>query len=256
MASLKFHLLFVSLTLLGNFSLADAAPEPDGKAIIEAMINNLRDRQNISQYEMAIERPKWTRSLQLKVWDSRAEQKVFIAIQAPAKEKDKTFLRIGYNLWMYLPDVEKVIKIPSSMMLQPWMGSDFTNDDLVKEGSYIDDYSHEIVGTGERDGLTVFQIKLTPKPHAPVIWGSVVFWVRQDPYLPLQQNFYNEAGELIKELQFTVFKKMSERLMPTVWTMNNIRKTGERTILKLNEIEFMKEGIDENVFTQSHLKNP
>lgn len=233
------------------------AEETEGKKIIEAMIQNLRDQQNVTHYEMTIQRPRWTRTVDLKVWDNRADKKVFILIESPAKERGKTFLRLDYNLWMYLPDVEKAIKIPSSMMLQPWMGSDFSNDDLVKESSYIEDYTHKIQGRESHDGVKVTKIKLLPKPHAPVVWGSVVFWVREKPYLPVRQSFYSEKEDLIKELRFTVFKKIDNRLIPTVWTMNPVKKEGEQTILRMKDIDFLPKGsIDESVFTKRNLKHP
>ncbi len=252
------HFRFIAFFLfvaLGGFQV-QAAPL-EAEQIVTQMIDNLRARANLSHYEVTIERPRWKRTLSLKAWDHRGEKKVFLLITQPAKEKGKGFLRIDYNLWTYLPEVEKIIKIPASMMLQPWMGSDFSNDDLVKESSYTEDYTHEIIGTETIEGVPVTRIKLLPKPHAPVVWGSVVFWVRSKPYLPMRQHFYNEKGELVKELTFSVFKKMDNRLLPTVWIMNPVRKPQERTILKLKEIDFVSGGqINPSIFTKQNLKNP
>ena len=165
----------------------------DGKIVIERMTQKLRGHTNISEYEMTVQRPNWTRSVRVKIWDDRSKKKLFVRILEPAKDAGTAFLRIGYNLWNYLPSVEKVMKIPPSMMLQPWMGSDFTNDDLVKESSYVDDYDQQIVGTETRAGETVQKIELIPHPQAPVVWGKVIYWVRKDD-LPVEEQFLDEHG--------------------------------------------------------------
>src|SRR3990167_6083947 len=175
------------LTGLLFLALFPAPVHADGKKIIERMIHKMRGRINVAEYEMTIVRPSWSRMVKLKAWDDRGRKRVFIRILEPPKEAGTTFLRLGYNLWNYLPKVEKVMKIPPSLMLQPWMGSDFTNDDLVKESSYIDDYDHKIVGREERDGLPVLRIELIPHPEAPVVWGKVIFWVREKDNLPLEE---------------------------------------------------------------------
>src|SRR6185436_746581 len=166
----------------------------------EKMIHKLRGHVNVAEYSMTVTRPSWTRALKMKVWDDRTHSRVFVRISEPAKEAGTSFLRLGYNLWNYLPSVEKVMKIPPSMMLQAWMGSDFSNDDLVKESSYIDDYTHEITGTEDQSGLKVFKIELTPRPNAPVVWGKVIFWVRDKDDLPVCEQFIDERGRLIKDL--------------------------------------------------------
>ncbi len=229
------------------------ADDPQAKALVEQMIDRLRGHTNVSLHEMTVKRPSWSRTMKLKSWDDRKNKKVFIRILEPPKDQGTSFLRIGYNLWSYLPKVEKIMKIPPSMMLQAWMGSDFTNDDLVKESSYIDDYGHKILSEEKKDGKTVVQVELNPKPNAPVVWGKVLFWIWKEEHLPTEQSFYDEKGKLIKNLKFSEFKKMDGVLFPSVWEMKNMAKEGESTSLKTLSIDFdPSPPISDSIFTQQH----
>ncbi|QQR79916.1 MAG: outer membrane lipoprotein-sorting protein [Deltaproteobacteria bacterium] len=236
-------------------SLSKAGPALDGKAIITKMIERMRSHVNVSEYEMTVQRPQWTRSFKMKVWDHRLNKKVFVRILEPAKDKDISFLRIDYNLWNYLPSVEKVMKIPPSMMLQPWMGSDFSNDDLVKESSYIDDYDHTVVGNEVVDGLKVIKIDLVPHANAPVVWGKVVYWVREKDNLPVRQQFIDEGGTLIKDLVYSDFKVLDGALLPTRWEMTPVQKQGQKTTLILNSIDFdPRPPLADSIFTEKNLR--
>ena len=173
----------------------------------------------------------------------------------PAKDRGTSFLRLGYNLWNYLPSVEKVLKIPPSMMLQPWMGSDFTNDDLVKESSYIDDYDHQIVAKETRDGIPVLKIELIPHPNAPVVWGKVIYWVREKDDLPIEEHFIDERGNLIKDLVFSDFKTLDGVFLPTRWEITPVTKQGQKTTLRLLSIKFDPvPPVAESVFTEKNLR--
>ncbi|MBI2981641.1 MAG: outer membrane lipoprotein-sorting protein [Deltaproteobacteria bacterium] len=228
----------------------------DGKPVIERMIQKLRAHSNISEYEMMITRPAWTRTIGLKVWDDRAKARVFVRLLAPPKDAGTSFLRVGYNLWNYLPKVEKVMKIPPSMMLQPWMGSDFTNDDLVKESSYVDDYDHKIVGHEVREGEKIIEVELTPKPNAPVVWGRVIYRLREKDSLPVEQQFIDERGRLIKVLVFREFKLMDGVIHPLFWEMENRQKEGQKTTIRLLNVDFdPMPPIPESVFTERNLRS-
>ncbi len=212
--------------------------EKAAKNLITQMIQKMRGHVNISYYEMTVQRPSWTRTIKMRVWDDRTKRRVFVRILEPAKDRGTSFLRLGYNLWSYLPSVEKVVKIPPSMMLQPWMGSDFTNDDLVKESSYIDDYDHHIQSKKRRDGLMTVQIELAPHPNAPVVWGKVIFWVREKDHLPVEQQFLNERGELVKDLKFWDYKIQDGVLFPSRWEMTPVLKPGQKTTIQVVSIDF------------------
>jgi outer membrane lipoprotein-sorting protein len=228
---------------------------PQAKDVIEKMIHRLRGHVNVADYQMTVQRPSWTRTLAMKVWDDRTHSRVFVRITDPAKEAGTSFLRLGYNLWSYLPSVEKVMKIPPSMMLQPWMGSDFTNDDLVKESSYIDDYDHVITATEEEGGQRILKVELMPKPNAPVVWGKVIFWIREKDDIPTRQQFLDEKGRVIKDLSFQDLKMMDGVLLPTRWEMSPVLKEGQKTTLLLNAIDFDPvPPVPDSVFTEKNLK--
>ena len=248
----------IALILLMIFSLsqAHATQIPLAKALVTEMVEKLRGHTNVSVYELTVTRPTWSRTTTLKVWDARGSNHLLLRILDPAKDKGIGFLRRDYNLWMYMPKVEKTIKIPPSMMLQPWMGSDFANDDLVKESSYIDDYTHHIEGEEVLDGQKVWRIELLPKPQAPVVWGKLLLWLRQADRLPVRQQYFSEAGELIRDLRFKEIKVLDGVSIPTVWEMTPVKKPGNATRLVLKEIDFDPfPAIPETVFTEQHLKS-
>src|SRR5574341_2176164 len=140
---------------------------------------------------MSVTTPRWQRTLSLRAWMERPKRS-FIRIMTPAKEAGIGSLRIGAEMWNYLPNVERTIKIPPSMMMQPWMGSDFTNDDLVKESSVVDDYTHRVLAAESVAGAPVYVIEAIPKPEAAVVWGKIVFRVRKSDFIPIAVEYYDE----------------------------------------------------------------
>lgn len=249
---------FLCLLFLGVSTFA--ADEKEAHDRIERMVHKMRGHVNVSLYQMTVTRPNWTRSIKMRVWDDRSHKRVFVRILEPAKDQGTSFLRVDYNLWNYLPSVEKVMKIPPSMMLQPWMGSDFTNDDLVKESSYVDDYDHQTVAHESRDGLgqialPVVKIEMIPHPRAPVVWGKVIFWIREKDDLPVEHQFLDERGRLIKKLLFSDFKVQDGVLLPATWEMKSVLKEGQKTTLEMLSVDFDPvPPIPESVFTERNLR--
>ncbi len=240
----------VLLALL--FSPVVAAGSLSGQDIVQRVEDLLWGRTSEGRYEMRITTPHWQRILQLRVWMDRPE-KTFIRILSPAKEAGTASLRIGNEMWNYLPKVERTIKIPPSMMLQPWMGSDFTNDDLVKESSIIDDYTHELAAEEARDGVAVYRIESIPRPEAAVVWGKLVYEVRRDDLMPLRLSYYDERGRLIKVLSFGEVREMGGRTLPTRWEMRPVEKPGNATVIRLLEVRF-DVPIDRRIFTLRNLR--
>ena len=150
------------------------AQPSEGREILDKVEKLLWGSTVQGEYEMTIATPRWQRTIGLRLWMDRPRRS-FVRIVSPAKEAGIGSLRIGTEMWNYLPNVERIVKIPPSMMLQPWMGSDFTNDDLVKESSILEDYTHEVIGTVQLDSETVVQIEAVPKPDAAVVWGRIVY---------------------------------------------------------------------------------
>jgi len=225
---------------------------PDGREIVSSVEMLLWGRTSDGEYEMTITTPHWSRTLILRSWMQRPD-KTFVRILSPKKEAGIASLRIKSEMWNYLPKIERVIKIPPSMMLQPWMGSDFSNDDLVKESSMVDDYLHRIDATETQGGVSVYRITSTPRPEAAVVWGKLVYRVREHDLMPLSQQYYDERGELIKELTFSDVQVMGGRRIPTRWIMKPATKPGNMTEIRINKVRF-DQPIPESTFTLRNLR--
>ena len=232
--------------------LSSYAQESDAKAMIERVETLLWGKTMQGEIEMAISTLRWQRTLRLNIWMNRPARS-FVRVTAPAKEAGIGSLRIASEMWNYLPSVERVVKIPPSMMLQPWMGSDFTNDDMVKESSAVNDYTHKIVGTEIVDGKPVYQIESLPKPDAAVVWGKVIYLIRKEDAIPIRQSFFSERGELIRVLTFSDIKIMDGRLMPTRWEMRPVSKPENSTVVTLKAARYDRP-IDPEIFTQRNLQ--
>ncbi|ODV10052.1 MAG: outer membrane lipoprotein-sorting protein [Rubrivivax sp. SCN 70-15] len=228
------------------------AEEPSGRAIIERSEALLWGRTLQGRYEMTITTPRWQRTLGLRVWIERPRRS-FVRIESPAKEAGIGSLRIGAQMWNYLPAVERTIKIPPSMMLQPWMGSDFTNDDLVKESSVLDDYVHERLDDATFDGQPAYQVRATPKPDAAVVWGRIALWARRGDFVPLAQQYHDERGQLVRTLSFSDVRPVGGRNVPTRWEMQPADTPSQRTTVILKDAVYDQPIADE-VFSQRHLQ--
>ncbi len=208
---------------------------------------------------MIIKKKRWRkpRTIKMKFWEvKRAENepgKSFILITDPVSEAGKGFLKIGNEMWSYFPNVNTTTKIPPSMMLQNWMGSDFTNDDLVRESSIVLDYTHRTLDTETQNGVKLTTIELIPKPDAPVTWGKIVITVREEDAIPTRQEYYNEKGKLVRVMTFEDIKVMSGQKLPTKWTMIPKDKPGDGTVIIVNDMKF-DAGIDPQTFTMANLR--
>ena len=161
-----------------------------------------------------------------------------VRVQAAAREAGTATLMADENIWNYLPKVDRTMKIPSSMMGGAWMGSHFTNDDLVRESQLTEDYDIELAFEGDRDGTAVWELRLTPKPEAAVIWGHLEYQVRQGDDMPLWARFYDEDGDLVRTMAYSEFTEFGGRLVPAVMDMHPTDKPGERTTVRYDDLEF------------------
>ncbi|MBZ0108779.1 MAG: outer membrane lipoprotein-sorting protein [Candidatus Scalindua rubra] len=246
-------ILLIVLLIVMACSLRVYASELDATDIVRHSDDLMRGDSRSGTYSMKIITSRWERELTLLV-RSQGRDKMFIRILAPAKEAGIGTLRIKNEMWNYLPNVEKTIKIPPSMMLRPWMGSDFANDDLVKESSIVNDYTHQIVSREDINGESVLKIEFTPKPDAPVIWGKLYHWVRENDFVPLREEYYNEKGKAIKILEYSDVGQVSDRVVPRTWTMKSLTNKGHSTTIKLLDVTY-NQTIDSAVFSMVHLKS-
>ena len=239
------HSLLLSCLLLASLPAhaGDAA-----RQTMQRLQDLLRSQTSIATYTMRVTTPEWQRGIRFKAWDDRAGKRFFIRILAPKKDKGTAWLKLGGNLWMYLPRLERDIRIPPSMMLSSWMGSDFTNDDLVKSASVVDDYTHRIIN---RDARTV-TIESLPKPDAPVVWGKLVHVIRSEG-IPVSEAFFDEHGRKVRLLEFSDVREMGGRRIPSRWVMHPLNEKGKRTELVIEKIRF-DPPIADAVFARANLK--
>ncbi len=212
----------------------------------------LRGKTLQATLTMQIITPDWQRSLKFS-FVSQGKEKSFIRIEKPAKDRGVSFLRIGNEMWQYIPKINRVIKIPPSMMLRSWMGSDFTNDDLVKESSIVDDYEHRLLGMETVDGVPVYRIELTPRPDAVVVWGKIISLIRTQDYIPVEQLFFNERGEQVRRMTFSEIRRMGDRTIPTRMEVVTRKKPDNKTVL-IYEKALFDRPVKSNIFTQQYLR--
>jgi outer membrane lipoprotein-sorting protein len=247
------RLLLPGLALMLALVTPQAAPTAaDAFQIAQRADQLLRGRTQHARVAMTVRTPDWERTLEMESW-AVTPDRTFIRITAPAKEAGTGTLRIGANMWNYLPQVERVIKIPPSLMLQSWMGSDFTNDDFVKESSLVHDYTHAVDGEEVEGGDLCYRLIATPKPDAPVVWGKLVLWIRKTDDVPRKEEYYGESGDLRKVLTFDDVRTAGDRPYPMRWTMRSVTKPGHETVLEFHSIVF-DQPIPDRIFTQQNLK--
>ncbi len=239
--------IYLALVISVLFSAHAEADDTARQAMLDLQ-DLLRSQTSTATYTMRVSTPEWQRSIRFEAWDDRPGKRFFIRIIAPKKDRGTAYLKLGGNLWMYLPKLERDIRIPPSMMLSSWMGSDFTNDDLVKSASVVDDYTHRIIA---RDAQS-FTIESLPKDDAPVVWGKLVHVIRNDG-IPLSEAFYDEHGKKRRLLEFSDVRNMDGRNIPTLWTMHPLDEPGKQTQLRVEAMRFDPE-IENSIFTRAHLK--
>jgi outer membrane lipoprotein-sorting protein len=207
---------------------------------------------------MTVKSPRLSapRRVAFRAWDDRPHKRTFIRILAPPKDAGMAFLKLHPNLWNFIPRVERTIRIPPSMMLQSWMGSDFTNDDLVRESSQLDDYDHLLLGIDpdpdSSESERAYVIEYRPHEDAPVVWGRIVSWVDMVRYAPLRQEFYGESGEKLRVIHFSQIREVQGRPYPHRWSLVPLDKEGHETLVEIEEIR-VDEQFDDAIFTKRNL---
>lgn len=239
--------IFTILLILSSLLNAQSA-----KQIVQKANDLIMGKTSTGINKMTLVRPDWTREVSMKVW-SKGIDYYMILITEPAREKGQVFMKRDNEMWNWVPSINKMIKIPPSMMAQSWMGSDFTNDDLLKESSIVVDYHHSIIGSDSIDGYECYKIELIPKEEAAVVWGKVILWIAKDKYYQLKGEFYDEVGNLINTQFGSEIRNVGNRTLPSKLTMIPADKEGNKTILELIDMEFDK-NIPVSFFSQQNMK--
>ncbi len=244
---MKSLLISLLLILSGSALSAQTAAE-----IIQKSEDVLRGSSNIVEMKMIIERPKWSREMVMKAWN-KGEDLSLILIKSPARDEGTTFLKRDKEIWNYVPNIERVVKMPPAMMMQSWMGSDFTNDDLVRNSSVIEDYDQEIVGEEEIDGRMCYVIELVPKEDAPVLWGMLKTWITKEDFLQMRLEFYDEDEDLVNRMVMSDIKEMDGKLLPSKMTITPEEDPESKTIIEYIDMQF-DEPIEDEFFSVQTMK--
>ena len=240
MKFVSFLLLFVPLM---------AVADRDAKSLIDEMEALYRGESSKATLTMKVETPQYSRTMQMES-SSVGQQDAFIRILSPKKDRGISTLKLDKEMWNFFPKINKVIKVPPSMMMGSWMGSDFTNDDLVKQTTLTQEYDLQLTET-----LTEYNITLLPREQTVTVWGRIDYIVNKEHLVPVNQNFYDDEGIMIRKMVFSELKDFGGRIMPSVMEMIPLNKEGHRTVIIYDNLEFDPPDVDESIFTLRDLKS-
>jgi outer membrane lipoprotein-sorting protein len=245
------------LALLAALCLAQAAgaapqeSSPEVKALLSRVDRLYRSERSSARIQMEVVTPEWRRSLMMDFWTEGLD-KTFIRVLSPARDAGAATLRKGGEMWNYFPKINKVMKVPPSMMMGSWMGSDFTNDDLVKESTLMDDYYGEFFSPGKADPALHY-IRLKPRTETVSLWGAIELTIRRDSLLPVREDYYDEKGRLQRSMEFSDIADLGGRSMPRVMKMVPLSKAGHSTTIRYLEAGF-DQALPADTFTLRNLQ--
>ncbi len=243
----------LTILLLFFMSGGIAAEQPDAVDLVRAAMNHWRGTTSYSEMTMTIHRADWERSMSMRAWTAGDKQSL-VRITKPKKDAGNATLLNDRNMWTYSPKVNRIIKVPSSMMAQSWMGSDFSNKDISRSTDIIDSYTHSLSEEREQDGHKVYVITSIPHEDAAVVWGKEV-WTIRDDFVVLEQQFWDQDGVLVKVMKTSAIANMGGRTVAKTTRMGKIESPDEWTEMTVDTVEFNQK-LPANIFTQSNLRNP
>ena len=238
------HLVFIFL----NFSFIYSQSPLE---IIKIADNRLRGDSSYSEITIKIVRPKWEKKMSVKSWSRGTDYSVSL-VTSPAKEKGSVFLKRKKEAWNYLPTIERTIKLPPSMMTQNWMGTDFTNDDLIKQSSMVVDYNHKIIGTEIIENLNCWKLELIPTEEASVVWGKLIVWIDKKDFMQLKTEFYDEDLEIVNKMVGSNIKVFNNKKLPSILEYYPLDEEGNKTVIEYNIWDF-NVSIPENYFSTQYV---
>jgi len=232
--------------------LAEILSAQNATEIIRKADKKMRGKTFYGEMSMTIQRPTWKRTLKFKNWGKGTDYTLAL-ITYPAREKGQTFLKRKNEMWNWNPTISRLIKLPPSMMSQGWMGSDYSNDDLLKESSLADDYTHKIVASEKIEGIDCWKIELTPKENAAVVWGKIVKWISKKEYNQLKTEYYDEDNYLVKTETASNVKLMDRKKIPTHIEIIPADEPNKKTIIDITKVLFDKP-LNDSFFSQQNMK--
>jgi outer membrane lipoprotein-sorting protein len=249
---IKYYTSLVLISLFGSI-LSLAAQTMSATEIVKKADEKFNgEKSGISTMVMTIVRPAWERTVEFKSWTMGRENSLTL-ITAPAKDEGQTFLKRGQEMWNWNPSINRLIKLPPSMMSQGWMGSDYTNDDILKESSLVNDYTHEIAGEEMIGERLCYKIRMVAKENASVVWGHQFRWIDKKDLLVLKAELYDEDGYLVRTELGSEIKLMGGRNIPTMLELIPADEKGNKTVVIITEMKF-NVPIEESFFSQQNMK--
>lgn len=233
-----------------------ATAQPALTDVLHELDQLYRSDNSHSEMSMHIVTEHWERTLRMETWSS-GRDKTFIKVLSPARQAGSATLRIGSEMWNYLPNTNSTVRIPPSMMTGSWMGSDITNNDIVKEITYANDYTAEYItdqGTTEEQQSGQYYLKLTPNPSTAVVWSYIICAISTDPVLPVWEKFYDQHDNLIKTVTFSDVRTMGGRTIPTEMKVIPADKPDQSTTITWSKTSF-NQGVSEDIFTLDNLQS-
>ncbi|OYT13983.1 MAG: outer membrane lipoprotein-sorting protein [Bacteroidetes bacterium 4572_114] len=224
----------------------------DATAIVQKANDLVMGKTSKGLMTMTIERPTWSRTVSMKSW-SQGNGYYLILITEPARDKGQVFLKRETDMWNWMPTISRMIKIPPSMMSQSWMGSDFTNDDLVKMNSIVEDYTHKIIGEEKIGDYDCYKIELIPKENAAVVWGKIIMWVEKKEFYEMKMEYFDEDMNLVNTQTASNVTQFGDRKLPAHLEMIPADKKGHKTIMDMKDMEFNTD-IPDSFFSQQNMK--
>jgi len=243
----RYSLIFLVIPAFG------LAAERDAKSIVREAIDHWRGLSSYTEMTMIIHRPDWQRSMAMRAW-TLGDDHSLVRVVAPKKDRGNGTLTDGNSMWSYCPKINRVIKVPSSMMGQSWLGSDFSNKDVARADDIVDEYEHVLLNTEQLAGITVYEIEAIPHEDAAVVWGREVLRIRED-YVVLEHAFFDQEGELVKRLTTSEIADMGGRATAIRQRMVKANDPDEWTEVVVDDVVYELE-LQESLFTLSNLRNP
>jgi outer membrane lipoprotein-sorting protein len=225
----------------------------EAREIVRQAIEHWRGVASVGEMTMTIHRPDWERSMSMQSW-TQGNKESLVRVTAPQKDRGNGTLMIDNSMWNYSPKVNRVIKVPSSMMGQSWMGSDFSNKDVSRADDIVDQYTHTLLETSEHEGKIVYLVESIPLEEAAVVWGREVLKIREDLVL-LEQSYYDQDGALVKKLEALEIGEMGGRVIVLRQRMSKLETPEEWTEMEVKTMAY-NVNLDSNLFTLANLRNP
>jgi len=248
MKLLKYFLVAICLLTAANAG----AQTLSATEIVKRADENRRGKSSYSEVKMTIVRPTWTREIGIKSWSKGTEYSLTL-ITAPAKDKGQAFLKRQKDLWNWQPTINRMIKMSSSVMGQSWMGSDFTNDDMVRESSVVNDYTHKLEKTEKVREFDCYKIILTPKENAAVVWGKIITWISTTDFVEIKSEFYDEDGELVNTMNAYDIKSYGKRRLASRMEIIPADKPNQKTVMTVEKYDF-DIAIEDSFFSQQNMQ--